>query len=374
VTGVQVTQVDSGQLSEFIRFPWVVYREDPNWVPHLIVERKEFLSPRKNPFFRHADVAFFLCRRDGRIVGRIAAIINHLHNRFHEEKTGFFGLFECLNDADAASALFNTVARYLKERGMIVMRGPANMSSNDEWGLLVEGFDQPPQIMMTYNPRYYIDLVEANGFTKAKDLLAYEMGVPRTIPERLTRGVNLILKRNEFTIRKLNMKRFNEEVQAVKRVYNAAWEKNWGFVPMTDEEFDYLGKQMKPVVDPDLMFFAEHKGEPVGFCLSVPNIHEALIKVRDGRLFPTGLFKILWNTRKGKMKSLRVITLGVTREHRNSGIDAVFYYHCFVEGMRKGYRWGELSWILEDNTAMNRAIENLGGRVYKRYRIYDAPL
>lgn len=372
--GLEIRPVSHDRLGPFIAFEWEVYRHDPLWVPHLRVERREFLSPRKNPFFQHADVGFFMAYRDGRPVGRIASIVNHLYNEFHGDPSGFFGLFECFNDAEAASGLLDEARRYARDRGLARLLGPFNFSTNDECGLLVEGFDSSPQIMMTYNPAYYIDLIERNGFVKAKDLIAFRMDVPKTIPERLERGVSLIMRRNEFTVRTLNMKNFQKEVERIKHVYNSAWERNWGFVPMTDAEFDFLAKQLKQIVDPDLLFMAEHRGEPVGFALCLPNINEALIRIRNGRLLPFGLFKLLWYMRPGKVRSLRVLTLGIVKEHRNSGIDAVFYHKCFEHGMRKGYLWGEMSWTLEDNTAINRALERLGAHRYKTYRIYETPL
>lgn len=368
---VDIRPLPPDRLDSFIKFEWDVYRNDPVWVPHLLMERKEFLSPKKNPFFEHADVGFFMAYRGGQPVGRIAAIVNRLHNEFHEDTTGFFGLFECLNDPEAARSLLKTAADFVRERHMTTLQGPFSFSTNDECGLLIDNFGQPPQIMMTYNPSYYVQLMEENGFSKVKDLLAFRMDVPEAIPERLQRGVELIMKRNEFTVRTLNMKRFDEELERIKKIYNAAWEKNWGFVPMTDAEFDFLAKQLKQIVDPDLLFIAEHKGEPVGFSLCLPNINEVLGRIRDGRLLPFGLFKLLWYMRPGKIRSLRVLTLGIVKEHRNSGIDVVFYHKCFENGMRKGYLWGEMSWILEDNTAMNRALERMGAIAYKRYRIYQ---
>jgi hypothetical protein len=227
---------------------------------------------------------------------------------------------------------------------------------------------------MTYNPPYYIELLERCGLAKAKDLLAHRVIVPKEVPERLRRGVDLIMKRNEFTIRTMNMKDFKGEVQRIKEIYNSAWERNWGFIPMTDAEFDHMGVQMKQVLDPDFVFVAEHKGKPIGFSLTIPNLNEAIIKLRDGRLLPFGLPKLLWHSRKGQIKSVRVITLGITKEHRNSGVDIVFYYKCFETAIKKGYVWAEMSWILEDNTAMNRAIERMGAVVYKKYRIYEMPI
>ena len=371
---MEIKQIAQADLNDFIKFEWKVYANDPNWVPHLLIERKEFLDPKKNPFFDHSDVAYFLAYKNHQMVGRIAAVVNHAHNTFHEDKVGFFGLFDCYDDQEVADALFAKAKAFVASKGMTSIRGPVNLSTNDECGLLVEGLNQPAQIMMTYNPPYYITLMEKSGFKKAKDLLAYYVDVPNEVPERLRRGVDIIMKRNEFTIRTINIKDFKNEVKRIKDIYNAAWERNWGFIPMTDKEFDHLGVQMKQILDPKFLFIAEHKGKPIGFSLTIPNINEGLITIRDGRLLPFGLIKLLWNTRKGQLKSVRVITLGVTPEHRNSGIDIVFYYKSFEEAIRQKLKWAEMSWILEDNIPMNRALERMGATVYKTYRLYEMPV
>lgn len=374
IMAVEVKLLSRDDRKAFIRFPWTVYKDDPKWVPHLLIERSEFLDPSKNPFFDHAEVAYFGAYKDGVMIGRIAAIVNHAHNQFHQDHVGFFGLFECKNDLEAAHALFSATADFLKSKGMTTMRGPMNVSTNDECGLLIDGFDEPAVVMMTYNPTYYIDLLENTGFVKSKDLWAHKIDHPTAIPERLKRGIDLILKRNEFTIRTINMKDFNGEVRKIRDIYNSAWEKNWGFVPMTDAEFDHLGKQMKQILDPEFLFIAEHKGRPVGFSLTIPNINDALIHIKNGRLLPFGIFKLLWHTRKSAVKSLRVLTLGITKEHRSSGMDVVFYYKTYEAAVKRGIQWAEMSWILEDNTPMNRALERMGAKVYKKYRIYDKPI
>ena len=371
---VEIKQISQPGLNDFIRFEWKINRNDPNWVPHLLMERKEFLDPKINPFFEHSEVAYFMAYKNGESAGRIAAVVNHAHNSFHEDAVGFFGLFECINDQEVADALIAQAKKFVASKGMTSLRGPVNLSTNDECGLLIDGLNQPAQIMMTYNPEYYIMLLEKSGLKKAKDLFAYYVDVPAEVPERLRRGVDIIMKRNEFTIRTIQVKDFKNEVQRIKKIYNAAWERNWGFVPMTDKEFDHLGVQMKQILDPKFLFIAEHKGEPIGFSLTIPNLNEALIKIRDGRLLPFGLPKLLWHTRKGQLKSVRVITLGVTPQHRNSGIDIVFYYKSFEEAIRQKLTWAEMSWILEDNIPMNRALERMGAVVYKTYRLYEMPV
>ena len=371
---MRVREVVTPQDRErFIRFPWEIYRRDPNWVPPLISERREFLDPRKNPFFEHAEAKLFLAGDDaGAVRGRIAAIVNRSHNEQHGEPAGFFGLFECRDDPEAAAALFNAAAGFLKSRGMTVMRGPENMSVNDDVGLLVEGFDSPPALMMPYNPRYYIPLVEARGFRKAMDLYAwYGDARELEIPEKITRGIQLCQRRFGFKVRSVDMRRFNEELRNIHRVYTEAWEQNWGAVAMTAKEFDYLAAQLKPVVDPDLCLIAEVGGEVAGFSLALPDFNQALIHL-NGRLLPFGILKLLWYRRKIDM--IRILTTGVIKKFRHMGIDSCFYYETWKRGNAKGIYRGEMSWILENNAAMNNALRNLGFRIYKRYRLYDRDL
>ena len=359
-------------LNQFIKFPWLIYKGDPNWVPPLISEIKNLLNPKKHPFHEHAEVELFLAKRDGGVVGRIAAIVNDNHIKEHNEKAGFFGFFECINDYQVAEKLFDTVRDWLKERGMEIMRGPMNFSVNEECGLLVNGFDSPPVVMMTYNPRYYLELIDRYKFVKARNLYAYYMD-DKAFPERFGKVIEAIKKRTGVSVRKIKMKDFDNEVKRVKLIYNAAWSQNWGAIPMTDNEFDKLAKDMKMILDPDLALIAEIGGKPVGFSLTIPNVNEALIKL-NGRLFPFGIFKLLWHFYVKKFHSTRTIIMGVFEEHRHKGIDSIFYYQTFKDGTAKGYWWGEMSWILEDNLPMVRALEKMGARIYKTYRIYDYAL
>ena len=361
-------------LTEFIKFPWQVYKDDPNWVPPLLVERKEFFDKKKNPFFKHADVIFYLAKRNGKTVGRIAGIVNYKHIETHQEKTGFFGCFECVQDYAVAKLLLDTVREWLKSKGMEIMRGPANFSSNEEWGFLTEGFDSPPVIMMTYNPPYYLEFMESYGMVKAKDLYAYYIDKNRLPPERVNKMAELIKKRENVTIRTINMKDFVGEVARIKQIYNAAWSKNWGFVPMTDEEFNHMAKSLKQVIDPHLVFIAEVNGRPAGFSLALPDVNQALIKL-NGRLFPVGILKLLWHTKiKNKIDGVRIITMGVVHEFQKRGIDTVFYVATFDVGIKRGYTWAEMSWVLEDNVMMNRVLDLLGATLYKKYRLYEIPI
>ncbi len=375
---------DRRAMREFILLPWKIYKHDPLWVAPLIMDMEKMLDRTKHPFHQHAEVEYFVARRvvhssgpshagggkAGDVIGRIAAIINHAHNEFHGEKTGFVGFFESIEESAVSQALFHAAADWLAERGMERMRGPANFSSNEEWGLLVDGFDSSPMVMMTYNPPHYARRFEEFGFEKAKDVVAYFLD-NNSPPERLLRGARRIAGDGRITIRPLNMKRFDQEVELVRDIYNRAWEKNWGFVPMTEAEIKHMAKELKPVVDPRIVLFAEFEGKTIGFALALPNAYQALKKAK-GRLFPFGLIKILIEAKK--IRYVRVLTLGVVKEHRGLGADALLYLGIYEGARERGYLGGEFSWILEDNAPMRRALEHLGARVYKTYRLYDYSL
>lgn len=367
--GIHIQPVASwGQRRAFIKFPWKVYKDDPLWVPPLIGQQKAFLNPQKNPFYDHAQVQLFLALKDGLVAGRIAAVVNEAHNEFHGEKTGFFGFFECVNDYSVAQKLLDAARDWLRQRGMEIMRGPANFSSNDEWGMLVDGFDLSPVLMMTYNPRYYLDFMDRYGLAKARDLYAYRMFSKDGIPDRLRRMAEKIQQRESLTIRPINMKDFDGELTRIKAVYNQAWSRNWGFVPMTDREFDHLAKTLKPLVVPELVLLAEVNGEPAGFSLTLPDYNQALKHV-NGRLFPFGLIRLWWHSRK--IDCARIMVMGVVPKYQKRGIDAIFYIRTWDAGTARGITWGEMSWILEDNMMMRRAMEMMGGKIYKTYRIYE---
>ena len=356
-------------LKRFLEVPWPLYAHDPAWVPPLLVEQRKLLDP-SHPFHAHADVALFLARRGGREVGRIAAVVNHRHNEVHEERTGFFGFFETVEDPAVAEALLRTAEEWLRERGMDRCRGPVNLSTNEECGLLVEGFGEPPMVMMTHNPPYYADLLERAGYGKAMDMLAYMVDDPEPA-RRLGRGAERIRRRYDYRVRPLDMKRFDRDVEVIRSLYNQAWSHNWGFVPMTDAEFDRMGRDLKKIVDPRICLLAESEGEAVGFILALPDLNQALARI-DGRLFPFGLLKLLWYSRR--IDQIRVITLGVLPEHRRRGVSAILVSQVIERGLEAGYRRAECSWVLETNTEMRNALERSGGRVYKTYRLYEKPL
>ena len=366
---VEIRPVDSRKdWKEFVRFPYRHYRDNPVWVPPLLQDQKVLLDPAKHPFYRHADVRFFLALKDGRTAGRIAAIVDHKHNEFHSEKTGFFGFFESIDDFRVAEGLLSSAKRWIADKGMTALRGPVNPSQNEDCGCLMDAYDSPPVLMMTYNPPYYPMLYERFGLRKIVDLWAYFIESNQKIPEKLVRVAELLRQRERVIVRKVDMKRFDSEVEKIKTIYNNAWSRNWGFVPMTDEEFDHLAKNLKPVVVPDLGLIAEIDGQPVAFSLTLPDMNQALIHLK-GRLLPFGLLKLLWFQRK--IDTVRIITLGVIHEHQKKGIDSILYLDTWRYAVKKGYRGGEMSWILENNTMMNRAAEMLGGKVYKTYRMYQ---
>ena len=375
MAAISIVEVESAaRLNDFIDLPNRLYGNDPNYVTPLKSERLEFFDRDKNPFYRAAKTKLFLVERDGEIVGRIATCINFAHNEYHEEQTGFFGFFDCVDDVEVASSLLKTAMIQLKRENMERMRGPMNFSSNHECGFLVEGFDSPPVVMMTYNPPYLPRLAEKFGLKKVMDLLAYKLTQDDPIPERVQKIVEKLRKRAGVTVRNLNMRDFENEVQRIREIYNEAWEHNWGFVPMSEDEFNHLSKGLKQIVEPELIFIAEHEGRPVGFLMAVPDVNQALIHLK-GKLMPVGLFKLLWHTKvSNKIDGIRVITMGVVPEFRKRGLDSILYVDIYNRGIERGYKWAELSWILETNELMRSAIEQMGADLYKRYRIVEMPL
>jgi GNAT superfamily N-acetyltransferase len=366
----------SSDLRQFIALPYRLYADDPLWAPPLRRDVRALLSPAQNPFFEHAEAEYFLARREGRVVGRIAAIANRLHTEFHGDRVGFFGFFEAEPDPAVAAALLDRAGAWLAARGFDTIRGPASFSTNDECGLLVDGFDTPPVIMMPHNPRTYPGLLEQAGFRPAKDLLVYQGGsMERVIPtpERLTRGVELIRKRMGLELRTLRLAEFSAEVERIKHLYNRSWERNWGFIPLTDHEIDHLAAQFKPVVVPELAPFLEKNGEPIGFALALPDLNVSLRRNRQGRFLP-GAIRLLWDLKTRRIHRMRILLLGILPEYRGKGLDALLYHWLWETGNRLGIHWAEAGWILEDNPAMNTALRKIGFTVYKTYRLYERAL
>jgi len=368
---VEIKTVSSKKdLMRFIKFPWAIYKDDPNWVPPLIMDRKKLLDKKQNPFFQHAEMEMFLAYKDGQLVGRIAAITNENHNKFHEDNVGFFGFFESEDNTDTAKALLDSVKSWLEQKGKDGMMGPMNPSTNDEVGLLVDGFDTPPYVMMCHNPVYYKNLIEGYGLKKAKDLWTWYYDIRKKgFPEKLVRIAEKAKERSGIKTRNLKLKNLKSELELVLEVYNNAWSRNWGFVPMTREEILHAADDLKQIADEDYLYLAEKDGKPIAFSVTLPNINEVLIKIRNGKLFPSGLFKLL--TGMKKIKNVRVLMLGVVKEYQNAGLGSIFYMETFQTGMRKGVNGGELSWILEDNVPMNKAAELMGAERFKTYRVYE---
>lgn len=365
------TIVSKKDVETFIKFPWVIYKTYPQWVPPLLMDRRKLMDREKNPFYKHSVAEFFLARRNGEVVGRIGAIVNHNHNREHRENIGFFGFFESINDQAVADELFARAKEWLRDQKVDSVRGPANPSVNDEYGLLVEGFDRPPVMLMPYNPSYYVELIEHAGFRKAKDMYSYQLAEKTVMSERLERISSMVKDREGLTFRTFNMEDFKGEVDRIKGLYNRAWMYNWGAVPMTDEEFDYLARDLKPVIVPELVIIAEYKGEPIGFALSLPDLNVALRHNKHGWLLP-GLYCLARYRRR--IRSVRILVLGVVRERLNSGAANVLFYETAVRGIRLGYNTGEAGWVLEDNIRMIRAAEFLNGKRCKTYRIYESEI
>ena len=329
------------------------------------------MDKKKNPFYSHAEAEFFVARRNSEIVGRIGVVVNHHHNKEHRENIGFFGFFESVNDQAVGNALLLSAKEWLKSRGVTAMRGPASPSVNDEYGLLVDGFEIPPAVLMPYNPPYYATLFEAAGLRKMKDLYAYRITEEKVFTEKLRRVSEMVRKRGGLTFRSLDKKHFAREVGVIKDLYNRAWQYNWGAVPMTDEEFDALAKDLKPVVVPELVIIAEFNGKPVGFSLALPDLNIALKHNKKGYLLP-GLF-CLFRYRK-KINVVRIIVLGVLAEYQKTGAAGVLFYETASRGIKNGYTIAEAGWVLEDNVMMNRNAEMLGGERTKTYRIYETPV
>jgi len=370
---LEVSEVTSRrERNAFIKFPWRIYANDPAWVPPLIIERKAFLDRRRHPFYQHGDAALFLARRDGEIVGRIMASDDPNYISLHQSNVGCFGLFECINDGDVATALFEGAARWLRKRGRSEMMGPIDYSTNYVCGLLIDGFQFPPTILTAHNPPYYRHLIESCGFTKAKDWYAWWFADPAEATTHLRRLAARFRRRCTAVIRPANLKNIRDESRRLRHIYNQAWEKNWGFVPFTEAEIEFMTRELKPLLVPEFAWIAEIGNEPVGFTLCLPDINVALQKI-DGRLtrfgLPIGLIKLLLYKRR--IRKGRLIALGVVEKYRRAGIAEVLVLRVMEETMVKRGMTGELSMTLEDNFMINRFLEAIGAQRYKTYRIYS---
>jgi len=374
---VRVERVSGrADLAAFINLPFTLYRDDPNWVPPLKADVRKLLDQDHHPFYdngREAEIELFLARDGRQVVGRIAAVLNHAHNRAHEENVAFFGFYETVNRPEVANALLAAAEDWARGRGVDAVRGPANPSTNYECGLLVDGFDRPPVLMMTYNPRWYADLIEGAGYTKAKDLYAYYSPVHDDSLQRLKKLAARAQRRNPgLNTRGADLKNFDREVALIKELYNAAWEKNWGFVPVSSAEFDALAGELKDLVHPELVRIAFVDDEPVGFILTVPDWNPVLKDI-GGSLWrhPIKLIRHLLFTKAESLAGIRLILLGIKEGFRNRGIESLLFAHGIEVALRAGYEWCEYSWILEDNERTKGAVRLMGGELYKIYRMYE---
>jgi hypothetical protein len=376
---VEVRPVRSRRdLTRFIKLPWRLYRNEPNWVPPLISERRQFLDRERNPFFAHAEVEYLLAWRHGEIVGRISAHIDRTFNEFQGNDWGLFGFFEAENDPEVTAALLDTAAAWLRERGRDRMVGPMDFTTNDECGLLVEGHDRPPLILQGWHHPYYRELLEGAGLTKAMGLNMWHLTLDE-VDEKggfhplIHAAAEKVSSEHGVTVRPMRKRDFEAELGRFLEVYNAAWERNWGFVPLNEDEVRYRARDLKPILSENWAFIAERNGEVMGAALSLPDINICLARM-NGRLLPLGWAKFLYYRRK--IDRLRVFALGVKPEHQHTGIAAAFYL-AHVDSARNDrdpITWGEMGWILETNEAMNRAMEGMGGKIIRRYRVYEKPL
>ena len=357
-------------LKSFIDIPWLVNRGNPYWVPPLRSDRHRILNQQKHPFYIDNKMTLFIARRNGRPLGRIAAIYSPEHCRRSGEACGMFGFLEAIEDEKVFAALLHAAEVWLAQYGCQKIIGPISPSTNYELGFLIDGFGEPPFLMLAYNPAYYDTIMKTLGFQKLRDFYAYYID-PESLqqPEKLRRIQQRVRQRTPVKIRSGRLRNFDAELDILRDIYNDAWEHHWGFLPMSAAEFKYMGEDLHQVLDPELVLIAEYKGEAVGFLLALPNFNEVLIRIPNGRLFPGGLFKIL-RLRK-KIRGVRVITLGVKQKFQNLGLGSIFYAEISRRIIAGGYTHAEMSWVMEDNVPMNSAARLLGGKRYKTYRLYE---
>ncbi len=369
-----VTVVSSkDERKRFIEFIYDFYQDAEHWVPPLRMDQKKLIDTEKNPFFHNAEIELFIAEKDGKDVGRIAAIVDHRFNDFHKTKTGHFGFFECINDQHTANLLFRVASDWLRDKGMNKVIGPASPSMMDTIGVLIDGFDRDPYVLMPYNYDYYDDLIKASGFQKEMDLYAYMVDTETVSMDRMNRAMKIVKHRlPDINIRPVDLKNLKSEIDIVRDIFNQAWKKNWGFIPLTEAEFDAVAKDLKFIIDTDFAHIAEMEGKPVGFSIGIPNINE-ILKTMNGNLFPFGIFKLLW--KKRKLNSLRTALMGVVPEHQGKGIDALLHHRSIQNGLKgENKTESEMSWVLESNPEMIRVAERIGGKLDKTYRMYSKAL
>lgn len=360
---------------DFLRVPFQLHKNDSNWVPPLnTVVKKNF--DKKNPFLKNATMQSWIAYKNSKPIGRITGIINRTHNEFHNENIAFWGFFESDNCNKTSEALFKEVEQWASNQGVTALRGPMNPSTNHECGLQISAFDTKPYIMMTQNPAYYPELVETQGYTKIKDLQAWLIDANKAnIKPRLIEKVKALQEKKQITIRTIDMKRYDEEIETIFQIYNDAWEKNWGFLPLSKEEYRYMAVDLKSIIFPKMIYLLEVAGVPAAFSAWFPDVNQALVHVRDGNLFPTGLLKLLWHTKvKKTITQGRVPLLGIKKEFQHLPLGGMLYFKYLEDGRKYGYPIGECSWILEDNLSMQSALRLIDSRQYKTYRVYEKNL
>ena len=360
------------ERKQFIDFPYQHYFEDENWIPPLKMEQKKLIDTENNPFYNNGDIALFLAEQDGELCGRIAAIQDRRYNEHHNNKTGFFGFFECINDQSVANLLFKVAGDWLKQRGHTDVLGPANPSMMDEIGILVDGFEYEPSFMMPYHKPYYGDLISNAGLEKEMDMYAFRVTQASVTLDRIYRAEEIVRRRlPKLKIREIDTKNLDQEVEIVRNIFNQAWSQNWGFIPLSKEELEALAKDLKLILDPKVAHIAEVDGEPVAFSIALPDLNQAL-KHTDGTLFPTGIFKLLWHRRN--INQIRTALMGVIPKYQGKGIDALLHKEAIINGREVGYNSSELSWVLESNKNMIRVAEKIGASIEKTYRMYTKEL
>lgn len=375
---LEITEVrDRRTMLQFLELPRALYADDPNWVAPLLFERLNHLDPRKNPFFDHAEAVYWIVRREGRAVGRISAQVNRAHLDQHRDGTGHFGFLEAEDDPEVFTLLLHTAEAWLRDKGLTRILGPYSLSINDESGLLVDGFDTPPSLMMGHAKPYYASQMDARGYVKAKDLIAYDYDLLTEPRETLKAFIRKAQAENELTFRPMDMARYDQELAMIVDIFNDAWAGNWGFLPFAEPEMRYLARSLKPLIKAECVSIAEISGEPAAMAVSLPNINDAIADL-DGRLLPFGWAKLLWRLKVRGVKSARLPLMGVRRRFQGTAvstalmlgvIDAIRAYHH-----GHGTKQAELSWILEDNRPVRKLIEMFGGRPYKTYRLYAKDL
>ncbi len=372
--GIEIRPVKSRRdLKDFIQLPWRIYRDDPAWIPPLLAEEKKRLNRNKNPFFEHAEAEYFLAFHNGELVGRITAQIDRLHNKTHNEKTGFFGFFETVDEPAVAHALLDQAATWLQARGMECMRGPFNFSINEESGILIKGHEHAPFVLTTHSPDYYAALLETAGLNKVKDLYCWRYDSTRPVPEMAQEIADEVRKYPGLTLREIDPKRIYDDVNILIDVFNSAWQQNWGFVPLTTNEIKKAAEDFKMILEPKLALIAEVNGVPAAISLAIPNLNE-IIRDLNGRLFPTGFLKLLYRLKRKKCRSARLMLLGIKKEFRGdvlNGLVVLLYSEMHRRSQELKHWGGELSWTLEDNQKINVGIQMMGGENYKTYRVFE---